>query len=177
MIDPQTSHRWMLRLLFLALALFILFLRLLPLQTTPSGWAGPDYLFCLTAAWILRRPDHIPALSVVAAFLFADVYYQYPPGLMTAFALVASEFFRSRSPFIREYPFALEWLVFAVVTLFLFVAYRFALVTFALPVPHLWLDFTRILSTIAAYPLVVALLYWAIGIGRSAQPSRERQPS
>ncbi len=177
MIDPQTSHRWVFRLLFLAMALIILFLRLLPLQTTPSGWAGPDYLFCLTAAWILRRPDQIPALSVVIAFLFADIYYQYPPGLMTVFAVVATEFFRSRSPFMREYPFAVEWLVFAVVTLIMFIAYRFALVAFTLPVPQLWLDFTRILSTVAAYPVMVAMLYWALGIGRSGPTQRERQPT
>jgi rod shape-determining protein MreD len=62
MTDLSRSRLWVMRLSFVALALVILFFHLLPLETTPRPWAGPDLLLGFACAWGLRRPEYVPAL-------------------------------------------------------------------------------------------------------------------
>ena len=50
MIDPNLVHLWIMRALFVLLSLAILFFHLLPLNPTPSRWAGPDLLVAVTFA-------------------------------------------------------------------------------------------------------------------------------
>jgi rod shape-determining protein MreD len=42
MNDQSQTRLWLMRAAFVLLALLILFFHLLPLDTTPSRWAGPD---------------------------------------------------------------------------------------------------------------------------------------
>jgi len=40
--------------------------RILPLSTEPGSVPGPDVVLCLTFAWVLRRPEYVPALLIAA---------------------------------------------------------------------------------------------------------------
>ena len=73
MVDPVTQGRWLARGLFVAAVTVMLFVRLLPLAGEPGGLPGPDLLMCLCCAWVLRRPDHLPALLIALAVLLEDV--------------------------------------------------------------------------------------------------------
>ena len=174
MVDPQTARLWWFRVLFIGFAAVLVFLHLLPLQTTPTNFAAPDFLLCLTAAWVLRRPDQVPVVSVAVVFLFADLYFQHPPGLMTALVVVATEFLRSRSPFMREYPFAVEWLVFGVVAFAVMIGFRLTLQLLVLAPPSLWLMATQYVATLIAYPFIVGALRWFLGV-RHIQPGERRR--
>ena len=68
-------------LYFWRLVVFIVFVRLIPLQTTPSNWAMPDILICLCFAWVLRRADCVPILLVAAVMLTTDFLFMRPPGI------------------------------------------------------------------------------------------------
>ena len=79
------------RLLWVLLALFIIFFQLLPLNTLPTKWPGPDLLVALTFAWAMRRPELVPALSVAFVMLLADFLLQRPPGLLAALIVAMTE--------------------------------------------------------------------------------------
>ena len=71
--DSLPASVWAHRGLYAALALALLFLRLLPLGSIAGAWPGPDLLVCLTFAWVLRRPDYTPVLLIAAVLLLEDL--------------------------------------------------------------------------------------------------------
>ena len=74
-----SSRTWPMRAAFVALSLALIFVHLLPLETVPRKWAPPDILLAFAFAWVLRRPDYVPALLVAGVFLMADLLLQRPP--------------------------------------------------------------------------------------------------
>ena len=57
MAEGVPAAVWAHRGLYAALALLMMFVRLLQLGSVAGGWPGPDVLLALTLAWALRRPD------------------------------------------------------------------------------------------------------------------------
>lgn len=155
MIDPATSRRWMLRGVFLALALFLMFLRLLPLSTLPTHWPGPDLLLCLAFAWVLRRPDVVGAPLLVAVFLLEDMLTLRPPGLWTLLVLFGSEFLRDRASALRRLPFLVDWAMVAAVIFLITLANRLVLGLAMVPQAGLWLTVMQMIATMLAYPVLV----------------------
>ena len=166
MVDPASASRISHRLLFLAIAALILFLRLLPLTAEPSRWPGPDLILCLTFAWILRRTDYLPAYLIVIVFFVDDLLSLRPPGLWTLLALFATEFLRSREMLLRDLPFALEWAVVAAAVMVMTVANRLVLAVLMVPQGGFDLTILQVLSTLAAYPVVVFSNVWLLGLQR-----------
>ena len=79
-----TRRVWSFRFLYVASCAAIMFFHLLPLQTSPGRWGAPDFLSALTYAWVLRRPEYVPALLIAAMMLLADMLFMRPPGLQAA---------------------------------------------------------------------------------------------
>ncbi|MCB6178434.1 rod shape-determining protein MreD [Rhodobacter sp. Har01] len=148
---------WGYRALFLALALLLLFLRLLPLGSRPGAFPGPDLLLCLTFAWMMRRPDYLPVGLIVAVTLVEDLVLMRPPGLWTALIVLATEFLRSRTALTRELNFVTEWLLAAGLMLGMLIAYRFVFALSFLPQPSFGHALVQILWSVLAYPVVVGL--------------------
>lgn len=164
MVDPATSRLWVFRALFLALCAVVIFLQLLPMQIPPSRWAAPDLLIGFTFAWVLRRPDYVPVLSVALVFLAADLLFQRPPGLATALVVGGSEFLRSRSHFMREFPFALEWAIVATIIAVVMLGNRLVLMAVFVEPPDFGLTAIHFVATVLAYPLVVMLSRYVLGV-------------
>ncbi|WP_102225477.1 rod shape-determining protein MreD [Acidimangrovimonas sediminis] len=169
MAESQARIRWAYRGLYVALAGFLIFLRLLPIDSAPVKWPGPDLLLGFTFAWVLRRPDYVPALLIAMVVLLEDFLTMRPPGLWAVIVLLGAEFLRGRVVFLREVGFLAEWLMVAIVMLACFAAYRFAFAAAFLPLPDFAPAFARAAGTVLAYPLVVALTALALGL-RKAQP-------
>ena len=100
--DFWRSAHWMYRGLFLAIAVVLLFLRLLPLGQSAGAFPGPDLLLCLIMAWVVRRPDYLPLAMIVIVMLMEDLLLMRPPGLWTALVVLATEFLRSRVALTRS---------------------------------------------------------------------------
>lgn len=164
MSDAAPSHKWAYWLLFLALVVIIVFARLIPLQTTPSNWAMPDLLICFCFAWVLRRPDYMPTLLIAAVMLTTDFLFMRPPGLMAALVVLGAEFLRARNHVLRELPFSLEWGMVVGVITGIMVANRVILIFVMSPRPPLGLSLFQLLITLAAYPVVVAISRYGLGI-------------
>jgi rod shape-determining protein MreD len=173
-VDPVTLGLWGGRGLYLGLVLAMVFLRLLPVDTEAGGLTAPDLILCLTAAWVLRRPDHVPPVMIAGVFLVCDLLFLRPPGLWTLIVLVATEFLRAREPLARELPFPLEWAMVGLVFVAAALAEVVILAVLFVPGPGVGLALGHMLITILAYPAVVGVLWLAFGLRRPAPGEVDR---
>lgn len=169
MVDPVAAHRLGYRVLFAALAALILFVRILPLGAVPTRVPGPDLILCGTIAWVLRRPDYVPAALIAAVFLFEDILSMRPPGLWPIVVILGTEFLRSREATLRDLPFALEWLVAGSLVIAMTVVFRLVLAAFLVPQAPVGLAALQGFVTILAYPAVVLVTHFVFGL-RTATP-------
>ncbi len=187
MVERRQTKRVMYVALYLGLAAAVTFYRLLPLGGYDAGtgfdlevatdlavglrWKdipAPDLLLCLTLAWVVRRPDLLPAPVIVLYFLIEDILLLRPPGLWALIVLLASESLRARSERLRDNPFWMEYLQVAGLMLVMFLANRTVLAIVMAPQTPLDLSLLQFLATVAAYPVVVALSHYAFGLRKPA---------
>ena len=167
MADPVNTRRWMYRALWSVLALAIMMVALLPLHPGPGRLPFPDVLLLMTLAWVLRRPDHVPALAVAAVFLAADFLYLRPPGLWAALAVLATELIRAREPGWRDLPFGAEWALIAGIMAAMTLANAGVLALLVVDQPPIGVLLLHLVLTVLIYPLAAGALA-ALGIRRSA---------
>lgn len=154
--------------LYLTLVAGMLFVRLLPLEVGLSGLPGPDLVLCLTLAWVLRRPLHVPVLVIALVFLVEDLLLMRPPGLWALIVLGATAFLRRRRPAVREVGLLVEWGVVAAVMAAMVLVQRVVLVIVMVPLPPLDLSLLKLVVTVLVYPLVVGVLQ---GVFRVRKPA------
>jgi rod shape-determining protein MreD len=175
MAETAGSRLWLRRAAYLLLAVAIMFFQLLPLDTLPPRWAPPDLLMALSLAWAVRRPEYVPALSVAAVFLLADLLFQRPPGLLALLAVLTTEWLKGRARGLRDASFATEWAQVAGALVVLTLAYRLTLAILLVPQPPLGLSLIQMLMTLAVYPAVVALSHLLLGVRKPAAGDLEGQ--
>ena len=158
------THLWGMRLTFALGVCIILFFHLLPLETTPGRWVGPDFLLAFAFAWSLRRPEYVPSPILAGLFLIADLLLQRPPGLWAILALLGCEKLKSRARVLRDGTFMSEWITVCVTMLTIAIAYRLILVVTLLDPPALNLSIIELLMTMLCYPLAVAIAHWGLGV-------------
>jgi rod shape-determining protein MreD len=168
MVDIWRSDQWIFRGLFLAVALVLLFMRLLPLGSAPGALPGPDILVCVIMAWIVRRPDFLPMPLILVVIFAEDLILMRPPGLWTAIVILATEFLRGRIALTRELSFIVEWLLVAGVMLGMMLAYRLILGLAFVPQAPFGFAIVQVLWSIAVYPAVVALSRLALDLRKPA---------
>ena len=155
MADGINRRVWLYRGIFFGLALFILFVRLLPLRNVPGHLPGPDLLLCVMLAWVMRRPDYLPVLMITAIVFLEDIMLMRPLGLWTALVVLATEFLRSRAALTRELSFAVEWMLIAGLMVGLLLSYRLFFELVFLPQPGFGFALTQTIWSILCYPLIV----------------------
>jgi rod shape-determining protein MreD len=168
MAEAVERRIWAYRGLFVALALIALFVKLLPLGGLPGGLPWPDFLLCLTLAWVLRRPEYLPALVIAAVYLLADFLLMRPPGLWALLVLLGTEFLRSRSTLTRELGFVMEWMMVAGVLAAMVLGMRLVLAASMVPQPPLDMMLAQLTLTILAYPLVVMFSSYILNVHKPA---------
>lgn len=159
---------WGYRALFVLIAVFLAFVRLLPLDPGPGQWPGPDILLLCAFFWTIVRPALVPVWLLAAVFLISDLLLMRAPGLWTALAILGCEFLRSRRVLLRNAPFVMEWLLVAFVVTAITIANLLVLSIFAVPQPTFGLTVIGLVFTILAYPVVVVLAGRAIGLSKSS---------
>lgn len=169
MFNLFRADPWGYRLLFVALALLILFVRLLPLGTVAGTLPGPDLMLCLTIAWAMRRSDYVPVWLILIVTLCEDLILMRPPGLWTALVIIATEFLRARNALTRHLTFIVEWALAAGLMLAMLLIYRFVFLLAFLPQPPLGFVLVQLIATVLCYPMVFVL-------SRAAFDLRKRGP-
>lgn len=169
MADPIALRLWTGRLFYLLIACAVVFARLLPLDSSPGAWPLPDVMLAVTFAWVLRRPEQVPPLLIVAVFLVFDLLFLKAPGLWTLLVLISTEFLRTRQGNSFDLPFATEWALVSAVLLAATLAESLILSIFVITKPPIGVALLGSLATLLVYPLVVAALRFGLGL-RPAAP-------
>jgi rod shape-determining protein MreD len=167
-IETLRSTVWFYGVVFVGIALILLFLRLLPLGSQAGQWPGPDLLLCLTLVWMMRRPDYLPALLIATVFLVEDLILLRPPGLWTVIILLATEFLRGRAALTRELNFVVEWMLVAGLMVAMLLAYRLMFTITLLPQAGFGFALVQTLWSILCYPLVVMASTLALDLRKPA---------
>ncbi len=165
-MDKPASYLWAKRGLYVLLGIVILFLHLLPLDTKPDRLPFPDLLIALTYAWVLRRPEYVPILSIALVMLMADFLLLRPPGLLAALVVLGASYLRNAAPGMREIGFMAEWTSVGVVITAIFVLNRAILAILSVQQAALGPVVIQVVLTVAIYPLVVLLSQSAFGVRR-----------
>lgn len=168
MADRPTPHQWTMRICFFALVMVIIFFHLLPLDTVPRRWAPPDLIIAFTFAWVLRRPDYVPAVSVALVILLADLMFQRPPGLLALLVVLGTEYLKYRTYGPGESSFLAEWAAVCIVVIAITLGYRLALALTLVPTPPLGVSMIQMVLTIVSYPVVVMITQMLMGVRKLA---------
>ncbi len=158
------SHLWLMRGAFIGLALLAMFCHLLPLSTLPSRLAPPDVLLAFTFAWVLRRPDYAPALSIAFVFFLADLLLQRPPGLMAALVLLGCTYLMTRAAGMREASFAGEWLAVCLTIIGITVLNRVTLWVLAVDQAQLGPVLIQMILTMLFYPVAALVTHFVLRV-------------
>ncbi|MEM6940152.1 MAG: rod shape-determining protein MreD [Pseudomonadota bacterium] len=168
MTELSPARLWVMRGAFLLLALLLILFQLLPLETLPRTWAGPDLLLCFACAWSLRRPEYVPAVPLALTFFLADLLLQRPPGLLALLTLIACENLKIRSRSLRDSSFPAEWLTVSVTFIVLAMANRLVLAIALVDLPPLTLFLSGLAMSVLVYPAVVLITHFAMGVRMAA---------
>lgn len=160
----SARHVWSFRALFFALCLVVITMKLLPLNLAAGGIPGPDVLVLLAFSWIVRQPALVPIGLLLVVFLLADFLFMRPPGLWTALVLIAGESLRRRRLTMTELPFLVEWGTVAVAIMGMVLLNRMILWMLLVDLDSLGLTLAHGIVTIAAYPIVVGISKFVLGL-------------
>lgn len=166
MIQASTKARLRGSGLYIMSALLLLFFKLLPMNPGTILWPGPDLALALTLAWVMRRPDQLPAIVIILVMLVGDLVLMRPIGLWAAIVLMGSEAARSREVRWRDQPFPMEWLRAATLITLLMLGYHLVMLVFLLDVPPFGMLVLQLVATVIAYPLVVLFARYILGLRR-----------
>lgn len=164
----ETRGPWLMRTLYVAVCMVLLFVQLLPLDTVPKVWAAPELIVAVTFAWVLRRPEYAPAFLIAFVFLMADLLVQRPPGLWAAIVLLGSETLRNRAPGLRDLTFPVEWLTVATTLVVMTLGYRMILILTVVDQAPLGLSLIQLVMTLLFYPIVVLVTQTIFGVRKLA---------
>ena len=151
---------------YLAVGILLIVSSLLPLNLAAGSWPGPDLLYCITMVYMIRRPEFLPVWSVLIVFFLREILTTAPLGLWTMLMVIGTEIVRSNIQAFREYIFGLEWLW---VTAIYGGALLIQNIVLSLALSHqpAGLDqFYQFLFTVAAYPIIVAVMRFGFNIQR-----------
>lgn len=167
-MDRSASHLWTKRGLYVALAMFVVFLHLLPLDTKPDRLPFPDILIALTYAWVLRRSEYVPILMIAVVMFMADLLLQRPPGLLAALVVLGAAYLHSAATGMRDTGFIGEWTTVGAVITVVFVLNRLILAILSVQQATLGPVVVQVLLTIAIYPVMVLISQSALGVRRKS---------
>lgn len=165
---------WRERILYVLAAMAVTYLAILPLGAKSNAAAVPDLFFCMTIAWVMRRPESAPVFLVAVTSFLIDIVLGRPMGLWSLILVLASEYFRGRETGKGMQMHLLEWLSVSLLFLTMLITYKIALTvgfSFAPDYADLALHF---LVTVITYPVVVAVLYWGLKIRSPLPADRSR---
>lgn len=160
----STSRYWLEILLFLLCGFLAIGIPMLPMGLAADSMAFPDLLFCLLSAWVIRRPETAPLLAVVLLCILADTFLMRPIGLWAVLLLSATEGLRALHRVFRDMPFLMEWVYIGGLFIILMLLQNTLLFISFSTVHSFGASVWHIVRTIAVYPVVVAILYWALRI-------------
>ena len=146
------------QILYFCIGLLIIFFQILPLQTTPQSWSGPNVLLVFFAALVIKRPEFTSSILIAVVFLIEDFFLMRPPGLMSSLTVLGLYILKTKFQNQEETSFVFVWGNVAIcLTLILLICYFVSKLLF-IPSAGLRLTIMEITVTLAIYPIFSMLV-------------------
>ena len=146
------------QLIYFCIGLLIIFFQILPLQTTPQTWSGPNILLVFFAAILSKRPEFISSFLIASIFLIEDFFLMRPPGLMSALTVLGFYFLTRKFQNQEGNSFIFGWgSVTTCLTIILLLYYLISVLLF-IPSAGFKLTLMELLMTLALYPIFSVLI-------------------
>ena len=144
--------------IYFCIGLLIIFFQILPLQTTPQTWSGPNILLVFFAANVSKRPEFTSSFLIASIFLIEDFFLMRPPGLMSALTVLGFYFLKRKFQNQEVNSFIFGWGSVAACLTIILLLYYFISVLLFIPSAGFKLTLMELLMTLALYPVFSALI-------------------
>ena len=146
------------QVIYFCIGLLIIFFQILPLQTTPQTWSGPNVLLVFFAAIVSTRPEFTSSFLIASIFLIEDFFLMRPPGLMSALTVLGFYFLTRKFQNQEGNSFIFGWgSVTTCLTIILLLYYLISVLLF-IPSAGFKLTLMELLMTLALYPIFSVLI-------------------
>jgi len=166
MSNTPSDRIWIYRSIFTAVAIFLILVNLMPLQTMPQSWPWPNILLLLIFCWSLREPNFVPIPLIIAILLLQDFLLHRPPGLFSGISVVILIWIKSITASSDDKSFLAEWvrvsLAFAAITLI----YHLILSLSFVNTTELRIILIQTIFNISVYPFVVLVSHYIFRVKR-----------
>ena len=146
------------QVIYFCIGLLIIFFQILPLQTTPQTWSGPNILLVFFAANVSKRPEFTSSFLIASIFLIEDFFLMRPPGLMSALTVLGFYFLKRKFQNQEVNSFIFGWGSVAACLTIILLLYYFISVLLFIPSAGFKLTLMELLTTLALYPIFSVLI-------------------
>tara|TARA_B100001248_G_scaffold202815_1_gene156993 strand:+ start:872 stop:1387 length:516 start_codon:yes stop_codon:yes gene_type:complete len=144
--------------IYFCIGLLIIFFQILPLQTTPQTWSGPNILLVFFAAIVTKRPDLTSSFLVGSIFLIEDFFLMRPPGLMSSLTVLGFYFLKRKFQYQEGNSFILGWVSVTTCLTIILLLYYFISILLFIPSAGIRLTLMELIVTLALYPVFSVLI-------------------
>tara|TARA_B100000579_G_scaffold232409_1_gene190441 strand:- start:75 stop:590 length:516 start_codon:yes stop_codon:yes gene_type:complete len=146
------------QIVYFCIGLLIIFFQILPLQTTPQTWSGPNVLLVFFATIVTKRPEFTSSFLVASIFLIEDFFLMRPPGLMSSLTVLGFYFLKRKFHYQEGNSLIFGWgSVTACLTIILLLYYFISVLLF-IPSAGFRLTLIELIVTLALYPVFSVLI-------------------
>ena len=146
------------QVVYFCIGLLIIFFQILPLQTTPQTWSGPNILLVFFAAIVTKRPEFTSSFLVASIFLIEDFFLMRPPGLMSSLTVLGFYFLKRKFQYQESNSLLFgSGSVSACLTIILLLYYFISILLF-IPSAGFRLTLMELIVTLALYPVFSVLI-------------------
>ena len=146
------------QLAYFCIGLLIIFFQILPLQTTPQTWSGPNVLLVFFAVLVTKRPEFTSSFLVASIFLIEDFFLMRPPGLMSSLTVLGFYFLKRKFQNQEGNSLIFGWgSVTTCLTIILLLYYLISILLF-IPSAGFRLTLIELIVTLALYPVFSILI-------------------
>ena len=146
------------QVVYFCIGLLIIFFQILPLQTTPQTWSGPNVLLVFFAAIVSKRPEFTSSFLIASIFLIEDFFLMRPPGLMSSLTVIGFYFLKRKFQNQEVNSFIFGWGSVATRLITILLLYYFISVVLFIPSAGFKLTLMELIVTLALYPIFSVLL-------------------
>lgn len=146
------------QVVYFCIGLLIIFFQILPLQTTPQAWSGPNVLLVFFAAIVTKRPEFTSSFLVASIFLIEDFFLMRPPGLMSSLTVLGFYFLKRKFQNQEDNSLISSWGSVTTCLTIILLLYYFISILLFIPSAGFRLTLIELIVTLALYPVFSVLI-------------------
>ena len=146
------------QVVYFCIGLLIIFFQILPLQTTPQAWSGPNVLLVFFAAIVTKRPEFTSSVLVASIFLIEDFFLMRPPGLMSSLTVLGFYFLKRKFQHQEGTSLLSGWGSVTTCLTIILLLYYFISILLFIPSAGFRLTLMELIVTLALYPVFSVLI-------------------